>query len=128
MLASDDVVCAVDVGTSAVRAALVTYGGQRLREARRERALDEGAETFEAEHLWDELCQVLRRLDAGDARPRLRCLAIVGHVGQVLVDERNHPLGMAGGWAASRGVREVAAGCPAPAAALRLTGRPAVTG
>src|SRR4051794_19527340 len=121
MMASDDVVCAVDVGTSAVRAAPGTYGGQRLREAPRERALDEGAEPFEPAHRWAEPCRALRRLDAGDARPRLRCLAIVGRVGQVLVDERNHPLGMAGGWADSRGVREVAAGWPDRAAALRLT-------
>src|ERR1044072_592893 len=112
MAIEDDVVCAVDVGTSAVRAALVTHGGQRLREARKERAPDEGAETFDAERLWDEFCQVLRRLTVADARSRPRCLAVAAHVGQVLVDEQSRPLGMAGGGGGSRGVREVATGGP----------------
>ncbi|WP_037677345.1 FGGY-family carbohydrate kinase [Streptomyces griseus] len=127
-MAGDDVVCAVDVGTSAIRAALVTAGGQRLLEARRERSPDEGTETFDAEHLWDGLRQVLRRLSVDAPHARLRCLAIAGHVGQVLVDERSRPLGMAGGWADSRGVREVADEWPDPATALRVAGRPAVTG
>ncbi|MFK4103991.1 FGGY-family carbohydrate kinase [Streptomyces sp. NPDC019531] len=125
----DDVVCAVDVGTSAVRAALVTHDGQRLLEARSERVPDEGTETFDAERLWDGLCHVLRRITSGAAAPsHLRSLAIAGHVGQVLVDEQHRPLGRAGGWADARGVREVAAGWPDPGTALRLTGRPAMTG
>jgi len=127
-MATDDVVCAVDVGTSAVRAALVTQDGQRLIQARGERGPDEGTETFDAERLWDGLCEVLLHITAGAGRSHLRCLAIAGHVGQVLVDEQSRPLGRAGGWADSRGVREVAAGWPDPAAALRPTGRPAVTG
>ncbi|MER8006848.1 FGGY-family carbohydrate kinase [Streptomyces sp. NPDC094149] len=127
-MATDDVVCAVDVGTSAVRAALVTRDGQRLLQAREERGPDEGTETFDAERLWDGLCHVLRHITARAGRSHLRCLAIAGHVGQVLVDEQSRPLGRAGGWADSRGVREVAAGWPDAAAALRLTGRPAVTG
>ncbi|WP_086561281.1 xylulokinase [Streptomyces africanus] len=128
-MASDDVVCAVDVGTSAVRAALVRHDGQRLLDARGERGPDEGAETFDAERLWDGLCHVLRRItSSAPMGSRLRCLALAGHVGQVLVDERSRPLGRAGGWADARGVREVAARWPDPAAALRLTGRPAMTG
>jgi xylulokinase len=127
-MARDDVVCAVDVGTSAIRAALVTREGQRVLAARRERGPDEGAETFDAERLWDGLCHVLRRLAVGAPRARPRCLAIAGHVGQVLVDEQSRPLGAAGGWADSRGVREVADGWPDPVTALRVTGRPAVTG
>ncbi|MEV5440540.1 FGGY-family carbohydrate kinase [Streptomyces sp. NPDC052682] len=128
-MASDDVVCAVDVGTSAVRAALVSAEGRRLCHAREERGPDEGAETFDAELLWDGLCRVLRRITSqAPARCRPRCLAVAGHVGQVLVDERCRPLGRAGGWADSRGVREVAARWPDAAAALRPAGRPAVTG
>jgi xylulokinase len=127
-VASDDVVCAVDVGTSAIRAALVTPAGQRLVEARKQRSPGEGARTFDAERLWDGLCEVLHRIATGAAASRLRCLAIAGHVGQVLVDEHSRPVGMAGGWADSRGVREVAATWTGPATALRVTGRPAVTG
>ncbi|MEV0977840.1 FGGY-family carbohydrate kinase [Streptomyces sp. NPDC049915] len=126
-MATGGVVCAVDVGTSEVRAALVASDGQRLLQARSRRGADEGTETFDAERLWDDLCDVLRHVTDDAARPRLRCLAIAGHVGQVLVDEHGHPLGRAGGWADSRGVREVTAAWPDPAT-LRLTGRPAVTG
>ncbi|WP_133916146.1 xylulokinase [Streptomyces sp. NBC_00582] len=127
-MTSGAVVCAVDIGTSAVRAALVTRGGRRLVEARSGRGPDEGAETFDAELLWEGLCDVLRRLSAEGPRADVRCLAIAGHVGQVPVDERGRPLGRAGGWADSRGVHELAHGWPDPADALRVTGRPAVTG
>ncbi|MFD5583508.1 FGGY-family carbohydrate kinase [Streptomyces sp. NPDC127063] len=126
-MASDDVVCAVDVGTSAVRAALVAPDGRRLLQTSSRRGADEGTETFDAERLWDDLCGVLRHVTDHTARQRLRCLAVAGHVGQVLVDGEGRPVGRAGGWADSRGVREVTAAWSDPAF-LRLTGRPAVTG
>ncbi|MFB9839811.1 xylulose kinase, partial [Actinoallomurus acaciae] len=74
-------VCAVDVGTSAVRAALVTPEGKTLRLARRPRDGDV-AHTFDAEVLWRDLVAVLRDLHGA---AEVTAPAMAGHVVAVAV-------------------------------------------
>ncbi|AOS63399.1 xylulokinase [Actinoalloteichus hymeniacidonis] len=127
------VVCAVDVGTSAVRAAVVTADGRVLRQARRERPPGQGAVTFDALRLWADLQIVLRTLFAegteGDAASEdLRALAVAGHIGTVALDDTGEPVAPGGGWADTAGADEVTQGWADPAVALYRAGRPVVTG
>jgi xylulokinase len=118
MAPSDDPVAVVDVGTSAVRAALVATDGTTLAAVRRAR-VGEVARRFDAERLWHDLVAVLRELTAD--RPRIAALAMAGHVGAVAVDAAGVPVAPAGGWADDRGLSTLdgetcrAAGRPAPA-------------
>jgi xylulokinase len=123
-----DVVCAVDVGTSAVRAALVTSTGKRLRSVRRPRPAGECGTVFTAGLLWDDLRIALRALTDDLGELRVHALAIAGHVGTVLIDESYSPLDISGGWADRRGIDLVAGLWADPGAALRRAGRPAATG
>jgi xylulokinase len=96
------VVCAVDVGTSAVRGALVLADGSAVAQARRERPVGQGAVTFDPERLWADVTEVLRELTAGAGRP-VAALAIAGHVGTVLVEEGGTALDPGRGWADTTG-------------------------
>ncbi|KAA9153966.1 xylulose kinase [Amycolatopsis acidicola] len=123
MTAADEVV-AVDVGTSAVRAAVVSASGAVTASARVSRAAS-GGEFFDAETLLEEVTAALAQL-AG-ARPR--ALAISAHIGTVAVDESGCPVDRAGGWSDPRGLGELAS---IPSAVreslLSAGGRPALTG
>lgn len=123
-----DVVCAVDVGTSAVRAALVTPDGKRVRSFRQERPVGEGGAVFSAERLWEDVMAALRPLvdDPGGLRPR--GLAVAGHVGTVLVDESHAPIGVSGGWADRRGVDLMAGRSRNLDTVLEQARRPGATG
>lgn len=124
MTGSRPFVVAVDVGTSAVRAATIDRRGEVLRRSRRARALETGTR-FDADRLWDAVASALRDLDAD----RPAALAISAHVGWVLTDDRLRPMVPAGGWADTTGVDlwAEAAGSGAPEL-LRRTGRPVPTG
>lgn len=119
------VVCAVDVGTSAIRAAFVSADGRVIREVRRERRPGEGAVTFSASLLWSDTAAVLAEITR-EWHGSIASLAIAGHVGTVLVQSDGEPLGVGHGWADTTGVAELSAHWGADQ--LRSVGRPAVTG
>jgi len=122
----DDLVCAVDVGTSAVRAALVDPEGRQQALVRRERPGDRASVAFDPEVLWETCVEVLAELLAGGARPR--AVALAGHVGTVLLDAHGSPLGEGRGWADATGAADLEASWAADPARARRLGRPSVTG
>lgn len=115
-------VVAVDVGTSAVRAALVDLDRGVDRAVRVARADAAGGVVFDAEQLVDDVAAALRglELDGGPA-----ALSISAHIGAVAVDERLQPVTLAAGWADTRGVDALGA---LDAGMLHAAGRPVVTG
>ena len=125
-LEKGSVVCAVDVGTSAVRASLVSEDGTIICTSRTERPASEGSVDFDADRLWSDLVQTLRALEFTELN--LECLAIAGHVGAVFLDESQQPTGRALGWANTVGTDVLQRVWGDPAAALKIAGRPAVTG
>lgn len=127
----DRVVCAVDVGTSAIRASFVTPDGRVLRQARTEREAGEGTARLDPRALWNQFCSTLRQLTDGLVGVRIISLAIAGHVGHVFVDDHGDPVGEAGGWGDDRGLRGASGDGRfwQPSDAMLATmGRPAPTG
>ncbi|MEQ3553805.1 FGGY-family carbohydrate kinase [Pseudonocardia nematodicida] len=101
-------VVAVDVGTSAVRAAVVAGDGTVEAGVRVPRSGGVGGEHFDAEQLWSDVVTALGRARA-DAPGAVSALGIAGHIGTVAVDRDLCPVGPATGWADSRGADLVAA-------------------
>lgn len=121
-------VIAIDVGTSAVRVAIVSVDGAVERSARIERDSRHSGIIFDAGELWMDVCAALTSLKASEVDD-LRGLAVSCHIGTVFTDDALTPLGDAGGWADTRGVdllsQRYSNGLEH---LLQLTGRPAVTG
>ncbi|MBK1783438.1 xylulokinase [Prauserella cavernicola] len=119
-------VIAVDVGTSAVRAALVNADGQVVSSAHVRRASGLGGETFDAHALHSDVVAALAGLDGG---PAPSALAIAAHIGTIAVDEALEPVEPGGGWADPRGTAELAAlDADTTRELLLASGRPAPTG
>ncbi|MBB5157753.1 xylulokinase [Saccharopolyspora phatthalungensis] len=119
-------VIAVDVGTSAVRAALVHADGHIVSASHLPRASSLGGETFEAESLHKEVLAALAGLAD---HPVPSALAIAAHIGTVAVAADVEPVDLGGGWADSRGTHQLSAIDHATAQQiLRASGRPALTG
>jgi xylulokinase len=119
-------VCAVDIGTSSVRAAFIDPLGRTVAECRTSRR--DAAAQFDAEALWRDVSWTLRSLTKQAAEAIPASLAIAGHVGTVVLDSANRPLVPAGSWSDERGVgelRELATKVPE---AWRRSGRVSVTG
>ncbi|ANY08444.1 xylulokinase [Pseudonocardia sp. HH130630-07] len=106
-------VVAVDVGTSAVRAAVVAADGTVTGAARVSRAGGVGGEHFDAEQLWADVCEALGRAVATAGPVVPVALGIAGHIGSVALDADLRPVGPAGGWADTRGT-DLVAGLPGP--------------
>ncbi|RBM14776.1 xylulose kinase [Prauserella sp. PE36] len=120
------VVVAVDVGTSAVRAALVHADGQVVTANQIRRASGIGGETFDPEALHKDVVAALAGLAGG---PRPSALAIAAHIGTVAVDAVLRPVEAGGGWADPRGTDRIAAlDEDTTRDLLRASGRPAPTG
>jgi xylulokinase len=128
--ASGDGVVAVDVGTSAVRAALVTAEGTVAVSSRVERASAGGGEFFDAETLLKEVLSALAALTVTDRPgPLPAAIAISAHIGTVAVDANLRPVEDGGGWSDPRGLAELhAIDERLQAGLLRAAGRPALTG
>lgn len=126
-MTAENVVCAVDVGTSAVRASLISGDGTELCSTRRPREVSEGTVDFDPDLLWDDVATVLCDLATMGSRAP-RCLAIAGHIGAVLLDEAQHPIGRGIGWANTVGADLIESSWADPLEALHIAGRPAVTG
>ena len=122
----EPLVCAIDVGTSSIRAALIDPSGRMLVTARTERT--DAARLFDAAMLWTEVTETLLRLtsSAKDAVPA--ALAVAGHVGSVLLDEHDRPVVAAGGWSDDRGLDELRRHRRAAPQLWANTGRPTPTG
>ncbi|MFC5831153.1 xylulokinase [Nonomuraea insulae] len=146
-------VCAVDVGTSGTRAAIVRADGVIVRSARRAHPGTAGG-GFDPAERWRLLAGLLREVTDGLREPPM-ALGIAGHVGCVLADDAGDPVIEGASWSDARGidlVRRAWAGGPARRAggddarrpdcgegpergpepglerALRVTGRPELSG
>lgn len=120
-------VVAVDVGTSAVRAALVDQHGCVVRLIRQVRTSTVGGEYFDADDLWADVEQALRKLNTeGES---VAGLAVSAHIGTVAVDESMASVLPAGGWADTRGVA-LLEDCKRDNldSLLKSSGRPVATG
>ncbi|WP_190816280.1 xylulokinase [Saccharopolyspora pogona] len=119
-------VIAVDVGTSAVRAALVHADGHIASASHLPRASSLGGETFKAESLHKEVLAALAGLAD---HPAPSALAIAAHIGTVPVSADVEPVDLGGGWADSRGNQQLTTIDQSTAQQiLRAAGRPALTG
>ena len=121
-------VCAVDIGTSAIRAAAVLADGQITALARRDRDSGSASTTFDPEELWTQTAAVLRTLTGQLDPGTLRGLAVTAHVGAVIADQDGKAVWDGFGWADTRGVDLLTlawAELPDP---FGITGRPVVTG
>lgn len=121
-------VLAVDVGTSAVRAAVVTGSGEILASRHTRRPDDDAGRGFDAEVMWKQVVDTAASVTGGH-RAEIGAIGIAGHIGTVLVDRTLDPVGLGYGWADDRGRDEVQDLLgPRTEELLRVTGRPRLTG
>ncbi|MBK0868922.1 xylulose kinase [Saccharopolyspora sp. HNM0986] len=126
MSAAQRGVVAVDAGTSAVRAALVTESGEVRDRSRVERP-DRGGEHFDAERLFSDVVSAVAALDLTGRT--VSAVVITAHVGTVAVDEGLRPVDRAGGWSDPRGLAELQAiDGELREALLQASRRPALSG
>ncbi|WP_314173923.1 xylulokinase [Streptomyces winkii] len=120
-------VVAVDVGTSAVRAAVVDIDGGVLASHHLSRACDPGGETFDPVALHRDVLAALRGVSSTGEAPS--ALAIAAHIGTVAVDDDLEPEALGGGWSDPRGVRTLAElGEGTVRRVLSASGRPSPAG
>lgn len=126
MSALDRAVVAVDVGTSAVRAALVSVDDGVVRAVRFSRTESVGGATYDAAALQHDVEGAIAALEI-DGRPA--AVGIAAHIGAVAVDGDLRPVVPPGSWSDPRGI-EVLAGLPEPIRRrlLAAAGRPAPAG
>jgi sugar (pentulose or hexulose) kinase len=123
-------VLAIDVGSSAIRAAVVDGSGAVLAVRRAPRQDGESGLTFDPEALWKDVVATAAAVVAGARRRDIRGIGIAGHIGTVLVDRSLTPVCPGRGWADSQGVADLRAllGPDRTAQWLRTSGRSTVTG
>lgn len=125
---TDERVLAIDIGSSAVRAAVVNAEGMRISEQRTARTDALSGVAFDANLLVDETFATIAALP-DSAKRGVHTIAVAGHIGTVFCDANMDPIGAASGWADSSGavqLQEVLAREALPYA--RITGRPAPGG
>lgn len=122
----DDVVCAVDIGTSAVRAALITPAGHVVGSARRGRGNSAVPGQFDPDLLWSTVAAAVGEVTAAQPDPaRVKAVAVAGFVGTVLLDRRLRPVVAGSDWSDTRGVELLVGGrAEDVAAVLSAAGRP----
>lgn len=123
-----DLVCSIDIGTSAIRAAVTTADGTRVQQASHPRAMANDATTFKAEGLWTDVVRVIRRVLEGTPNVRLAAFGVTGHVGTVFTDARGDPIGEGLTWADARGVDLLASRYASIPDHVKATGRSHVNG
>lgn len=119
-------VVAVDVGTSAVRAAVVEAGRGVSCATRVTRSNSVGGEVFDPNAMLDEVFSALRALDGAS---RAEAICISAHIGSVAVDSAMQPVIPGGSWADTRGadrLRQLAV--TTQTEMLTAAGRPIATG
>jgi sugar (pentulose or hexulose) kinase len=121
---TDECVLAIDIGSSAVRAAVVNADGRRISEKRTARTDSLSGVTFDANLLLDETFATIAALP-DSAKRAVRTVAVAGHIGTVFCDAEAEPVGAASGWADSSGVvRLTEALSQSPLPYGKITGRP----
>lgn len=121
-------VLAIDVGSSAVRAAIIDASGTITCSERISRSDGGAGLTFDAEQLWNDVCSAVLALPR-DIRGGVAAIGIAGHIGTVFVDATLRPVGHASGWADSAGIAQFASRLGEHRASILLaTGRPALSG
>ncbi len=101
-----DLVVGVDVGTSAVRVALLTSTGAVAASSRFPRSLV-GDTTFDANQLWEDFVACMNQIPAPLRRSEIRGLGFAGHIGTVIVDDRGQAIGQSSLWSDARGVDQL---------------------
>lgn len=120
-------VLAIDIGSSAVRAAVVLPRRIVAQHSVRRGGAGSGLR-FDPLALWDDVCRAVGALPEQHRR-ELSAVGIAGHIGAVIVDDALVPVGAAYGWANPEGVDELrdALGDEGDQALLE-TGRPTLGG
>ncbi|MEJ1922748.1 xylulokinase [Microbacterium sp. KHB019] len=120
-------VLAIDIGSSAVRAAVVLPRRIVAQQTVRRGGAGSGLR-FDPLALWDDVCRAVAALPERHRRD-LGAVGIAGHVGAVIVDDVLAPIGAAYGWANPEGVEELRGALgDEQDAVLRETGRPTLGG
>ncbi|MCU1441558.1 MAG: hypothetical protein JWP85_2555 [Rhodoglobus sp.] len=123
-----ELVIAIDVGSSAVRAAIVDPTGRVLASKRQSRPDSLSGVTFDASLLWEQVRDAVTALPA-DLRRSAAGLAIAAHIGTVFTDVDFEPVAEGLGWADSSGVDLLASRLgESTGTALAAIGRAALTG
>jgi len=119
---------AIDVGSSAVRCAVVDADGMVVASSRVARIDAAAGATFDVERLWRDVVRTIRDLPIVSLSA-VAAVGIAGHVGTVFVDADLQPVVDGRGWGDVGGVDQLAtaAGGALPRL-LRVTGRAVVTG
>lgn len=99
---ADALVLAIDIGTSAVRSAVVDSRGSVLSASRVERRDETAGSTFDVRRLWSDVVDSIVQLPS-EHRAAIVALCIAGYVGSVFVDADGEPVGDGRGWADTSG-------------------------
>lgn len=120
---TEECVLAIDVGSSAIRAAVVKIDGTRISEKRTARIDSLSGVTFDANLLVEETLATIAALP-GSAKRGVHSIAVAAHIGTVFCDEKLDPIGAASGWADSSGALQLKeALLQLPLEYARITGR-----
>lgn len=122
------VICAVDVGTSEIRAALISETGQKLQEVSSARDSNEQFSTIDAEVLWTHVVDVLHRLTEGNSNLLIRNVSVTSHIGQVVLGKNEEIIIESGSWSDSRGADLLQNQVGENLNILHVTGKPGFTG
>lgn len=120
-------VCAVDVGTSAVRAAMVREDGHVISQARRPRQPGQSV-TFDVRRMWEDAVIAIRDATAQLGHQTVAGIGIAGNIGTVVTDAAGQPVFDGLGWGDQRGTGELATAWSDTPDALTVAGRPAMCG
>ena len=121
-------ICAVDIGTSEIRAALVSESGQHLSEIAFIRSLEQQQPTFNPEELWSDVVGVLRFLVVDQPDVRIKNVSVTCHIGQVILNGKGVVLTDVGGWADTRGANVFQNRMSGSSQILHTAGKPSFTG
>lgn len=120
-------VLAIDIGSSAVRAAVMLPRRILAKESVQRGGAGSGMH-FDPDELWGEVCRAVAALPE-ELRRGVGAIGLAGHIGAVAVDENLDQVGRACGWANAEGVDDLREALGGGAAeALGETGRPAIGG
>lgn len=123
-----DVVCAIDVGTSGVRTALVTPFGEIVSESREliPKLTPAVSGSFDPEALWTAVTSALRKT-VGTANVQIGAVGVAGLIGTVLLDGAGNPAQPGADWSDHRGIGLVDEYAERASLVKRVSGRPAIT-
>jgi sugar (pentulose or hexulose) kinase len=122
-----DFMMGVDVGTSAVRVALLTSNGSVAASSRFQRSLV-GNTTFDADQLWEDFVTCVKQLPDLLRRRPIRGISFAGHIGTVLIDGAGRPIQPSSLWSDPRGIDLLEAALARVPNAMTTAERPVPSG